>query len=613
MKTILVVDDMAVFREPIAASLNHQGYETLGAANGREAMQMVHQNRPDLILLDVAMPVMNGLDFLRNLRQDPKFKDLPVILLTAVSERDYIVQAGKLGVRDYLLKSRFSLKELSARVESYFQTGDASDASTRRGDFNPHASKPADDSGDEPAAPAPQQPMVDPNATALEALKSIKPITNRSQINEHIENFTELKALSPTVGQLMKQTQSANCSIEQVAKTIKQDQAIALKVLKLANSVVYSRGEPVESVQKAVMRIGLSQIREAVMNIAVMDNFSSDNTAAHIDSKLFWEHSIGTGMIAAQLARLRGEKEGEVEAAFTMGLLHDVGRMVLADHLQELYGQVLETAAKLHLPLEQVESRMILVNHADLMDKLLHAWKFSKNLINPIAFHHLSMSNARKLAPRSITECATLGLANRLAHAMQLGSSGNEALYPTEDFAHALKLRPDDVADIVKHIPEQTDDIKFAMLSATDNKPWPDVRKQTRERLGAPLRPIFVSSEPAFDAYRIFTETLAEPRYGAADAEEKPNIAVVHIRNVNERVQTTTRLRAAETEAGVKNLPTLLISPKANLLLEDSAMPDRPHELLPSPTSTARLLRAMRKLLGVKDPEAAANSESQAA
>ena len=597
MRTILVVDDMAVFREPIAASLVHQGYQAVCAANGREALDVMKKKSVDLILLDVAMPIMNGLDFLRALRHESKYKDLPVILLTAVSERDYIVQAGRLGVRDYLLKSRFSLKELSARIESYFQAAPADeDAQTKPDAAAPAAQTSNDDEVGE-ATIVMTDPGVNPNATALEALRSIKPITTRSAINEHIESFDELKALSPCVGQLMKQTASSTCSIEQVARTIKQDQAIALKVLKLANSVVYSRGEPVESVHNAVMRIGLSQIRNVVMNIAVMDQFSNDTTAAHIDVRLFWEHAIATGMIASQLTRVRGGNENEVEAAFTMGLLHDVGRMVLADHLQELYAQVLETAVKLQLPLEQVESRMILVNHADLMDKLLHAWKFPKNLINPIAFHHLSMANARKLAPRSITECATLGLANRLAHALLLGSSGNESIYPTEDFAHALKLKPEQLDDIVENIPDQTHDVKFAMLSSTNQQEWPDIRVNTRKQLEAPLRPIFISAQPHLDAFGIFTKVLADPLAGP---EDPPNIAVAHIGNVNERVQVTTLLRKAESEAGVENLPTLLISPKANILLEDSAMANRSHQLLPSPTSISRMIRALRVLLGVE-------------
>ena len=116
MSTILIVDDLAVFREPVAAALRLMGYETICAANGYEALMAVHNHRPDLVLLDLAMPVFDGLAFLRELRSEPKHANLPVILLTAIIERDKIVQAGKLGVRDYLLKKGFSFDELHARM-----------------------------------------------------------------------------------------------------------------------------------------------------------------------------------------------------------------------------------------------------------------------------------------------------------------------------------------------------------------------------------------------------------------------------------------------------------------------------------------------------------------
>lgn len=113
---ILIVDDMPIFRDPIAASLRMGGYQTKSASNGAEALDLVRQETPALILLDMSMPVMDGLSFLRALRAEPAIASVPVILMTALSDRDRMLEAVKLGIEDYLLKSRFSLKELLARV-----------------------------------------------------------------------------------------------------------------------------------------------------------------------------------------------------------------------------------------------------------------------------------------------------------------------------------------------------------------------------------------------------------------------------------------------------------------------------------------------------------------
>jgi len=119
MSKILVVDDTAAFREPIAASLRHAGYETLSAANGKEALELVRNERPDLILLDLSMPVMDGQTFLRVLRADPLVGGLPVILLSANTDKEAILQGAKLGIRDYLLKSQFSNSDLLERIAKH--------------------------------------------------------------------------------------------------------------------------------------------------------------------------------------------------------------------------------------------------------------------------------------------------------------------------------------------------------------------------------------------------------------------------------------------------------------------------------------------------------------
>lgn len=118
MKKILVVDDMAIFREPIAASLRREGYESICASDGRQALNLLCGQRPDLILLDIAMPVMDGLSLLRAIRKQPNLRNIPVIMLTALSERETLTQAIQVGVQGYLLKSQFSLDDLLERVRN---------------------------------------------------------------------------------------------------------------------------------------------------------------------------------------------------------------------------------------------------------------------------------------------------------------------------------------------------------------------------------------------------------------------------------------------------------------------------------------------------------------
>jgi len=466
------------------------------------------------------------------------------------------------------------------------------------------ASSPAPTAREKPASPtaasdsSPAESVTDP-LEGVQTVKDLKPIMTRSAIQEHLANCTELKGMSPTVAQILKITQSAQCSLDQVTKVVKQDHAVSLKILKLANSSAYTRGEPVDTVQKAVMRIGLTQIRQAVLNISVVDQFSGQDQDSQLSTPQFWEHSIATGLITAEIAHTLSDKTAELDIAFTMGLLHDIGRIVYLEMLGEKYTDVLKAAEALQVPLEQVESRMLLINHADAMDRILHKWKFSKELVNPIALHQLSLGNIRRMAPNALNEVVTLALANRLAHALLLGSSGNLSLYPTEEFVSVLKLKSDIIKRIEEQIPGQTDDIKFSMLACSNQQAWSRLRDELAEQLHQPLRPIHVSAEPEFDALRIFCDRLRD-----STEEESPNVGIIHIRRGQERAPLTERFKQAEAEASVEPLPLIILSPKGDIQLEERAMAGRQFELLPFPVSISRIIDAFNKIVSPCTAEA---------
>jgi CheY-like chemotaxis protein len=117
MATILIVDDMPTFRDSLATALRSAGYQTVAAASGLEALAVIRNSRPDLILLDLAMPVMSGLACLQAIRADPALRKFPVVVLTGMNEKAYVLQARTLGIKGYLLKAAFSRAELLARVK----------------------------------------------------------------------------------------------------------------------------------------------------------------------------------------------------------------------------------------------------------------------------------------------------------------------------------------------------------------------------------------------------------------------------------------------------------------------------------------------------------------
>lgn len=113
---ILIVDDNEINRMVLSKVLEKEGYEPLMAMSGKQALQLLETDKPELILLDVMMPGMDGFEVCNHLKNDLTYKDIPVIFMTAKCEIDSIVHGFKLGGADYITKP-FNASELNARIK----------------------------------------------------------------------------------------------------------------------------------------------------------------------------------------------------------------------------------------------------------------------------------------------------------------------------------------------------------------------------------------------------------------------------------------------------------------------------------------------------------------
>lgn len=126
---ILVVDDDRMLRTLVAHKLSRIGYEVDQAENGQDALDSAAEKIPDLIILDGMMPVMDGIECLRNLKSSEKTSDIPVFMLTARRGEEDVVEALRLGAADYLSKP-FNPDELILRIQR-FVSGEPANHSAR--------------------------------------------------------------------------------------------------------------------------------------------------------------------------------------------------------------------------------------------------------------------------------------------------------------------------------------------------------------------------------------------------------------------------------------------------------------------------------------------------
>lgn len=120
-KCILAVDDTAFILSRITDALAKY-YEVVTVNSGARALKYLSKSKPDLILLDIRMPLRDGFDILREIQTMEDRADIPVVMLTGVEDKRYVMESIKLGIRDYILKP-FAPSDLLARVQRILEPG----------------------------------------------------------------------------------------------------------------------------------------------------------------------------------------------------------------------------------------------------------------------------------------------------------------------------------------------------------------------------------------------------------------------------------------------------------------------------------------------------------
>ncbi len=120
-KRVLLVEDDRFLRRACEKSLRQQGFTVSSAADGEEALRAVRAEPPDLILLDILMPKLTGIEVLRALKSDEKTRAIPVVVLTNSSKETDVHEIETLGVAGYLVKANLSLQELGHQVKQLLE------------------------------------------------------------------------------------------------------------------------------------------------------------------------------------------------------------------------------------------------------------------------------------------------------------------------------------------------------------------------------------------------------------------------------------------------------------------------------------------------------------
>lgn len=265
---------------------------------------------------------------------------------------------------------------------------------------------------------------------------------------------TQLPTLPVIVDNILRIANDERTSAKDLSDFVSKDQAIANKILKLANSAYYGMVKQVDSISRSIAIIGFNEVISLTIGMSVLSAFRQKDVHGAFNMKDLWLHAIGCATAAKAIAKKTGSNEAE--QIFLIGLLHDIGKIVYAVFFPEEYRNVLEEAKKAGALLYTKEQALLGMDHAVLTGLLMKKWNFPDGLVYPSFYHH----RVEKCHSGYLNRALVVALADSLCQKANIGHSGNQVAPSASKTGNMLKFSSESMEEIVSELDNQRPSIE---------------------------------------------------------------------------------------------------------------------------------------------------------
>jgi putative nucleotidyltransferase with HDIG domain len=265
-------------------------------------------------------------------------------------------------------------------------------------------------------------------------------------LKEHIiKKIDELPPLPQVVFKIHELISNPDSNTKDIAKVIETDQAIAAKVLRIANSAYYGMAGKISSVQHASVVLGLKTIGEIVTIVGSRSTLNRKLPGYGYDTKDLWEHSLAVAFGSKIIAGVNNPSW--INEAYTAGLIHDVGKIVLDPYILEKKDEIecyMENEEKTFL---DAENHFFAFNHAEIAFEIGEKWNFPEHINIAIKGHH----NPSLMENNDLSYI--LHMADHTARLIGIGYDEDDFLYKLEEGTmDHLGLKQEDISEIILKI-----------------------------------------------------------------------------------------------------------------------------------------------------------------
>jgi HD-like signal output (HDOD) protein len=331
---VLFVDDEPMMLEMLQMVVEMMSgeWETRFAESGHRALCLMEKEPFDLVVSDMRMPGMTGAQLLNEVMQ--RYPATSRIILSGYAEREEVLRC--VGVTHQFLAKPC---ELSAIQET------------------------------------------------LNRIQGLRARLRSPEIQKLVAELRTLPSIPTVFFRIVEALQQPDCPLESISQVVASDPALTAKVLQLVNSAFFGFAREVLSAHEAVMLLGIGTIRCVALTLNLFSAFKGPESGT-LSAQRIWRHSEQVGQWAKRIAEFQGGDGHLVEQCFTAGILHDVGKLILAETLSGKYLDLVARADSEGRRLVDLEQEELGATHADVAAYLLALWGLPAPLVEAVALHH---------------------------------------------------------------------------------------------------------------------------------------------------------------------------------------------------------------------------------
>lgn len=358
-QTILFVDEEKFVHKALKRSFRkmRDEWDMRFAVSPTDALQILDKEPIDVVVSETVYSGQNGLDFLKNVRES--YPGCVRIILSGYSDQDVVVKTVDLA-HQYL-------------------------------------AKPCEDDELE--------------ATIRRAIM-MKELLENEALKEALSRIDSLPTLPAIYIQLMEELGSEDASIEKIGDIISKDVGLSVKILKLINSSFFGSRRKINHPAKAVSMLGLDFVKAIVLTCGTFDKFKNVKFPG-VSLDQLWNHAMLTGTFAKIIARQSGFDQTNADTAYMAGLLHDIGKLLIAAHLPDSFIKINELVSQNSMPMFEAETEVLGTTHSGIGAYLLGLWGLPDTILDAVTLHHAP----EKMQHETIDPTKVVHVANAFAGA----------------------------------------------------------------------------------------------------------------------------------------------------------------------------------------------------